>query len=99
MSFTVALAMGAVLLAIWIDCRFEGARPSSLVGRMVHVGVACAVVQLAAFGANHLLPDGASYDRQLLVAFGLLLPSLVYAFLSGVWLMRLLAEVAAMSRR
>lgn len=98
MSFTVALAVGSVLLAIWVDYRFEKIRPATFMGRMIHVAVACGVLQLAAFAANHLLPDGATHGRQLLVAFGLLLPTLVYAFLSGVWLMRVLAEVAAIRR-
>jgi hypothetical protein len=99
MSFTVTLAMGAVLLAIWCDYRFEERRPGSLKSRMVHAAIAFGVLQLAAFAASWLLPDGAGHVRQLLVAFGVLLPGLVYAFVSAVWLMRVLAEVAAMSRR
>jgi hypothetical protein len=98
MSFTLSLALGAFLIATWADARCGERRPGTLVKRFAHVIAACVVLQLATIGADRLMPDGAGAVRQLTAVFVLLFPALVYGFLSGLWLIRLLAEVAVARR-
>jgi hypothetical protein len=98
MSFPVTLALGAFLLAVWVDARFEGRRPSTPRRRAVHIAVSCIVLQSASIGARFLVPDHAGAARQLAAVFVLLLPVMVYAFVSGLWLIRSIAE-AGLARR
>lgn len=99
MSFVVGLTIAAALLAVWVDSRFESRRPESLGRRTVHVVVAFATLQAANFGAHHLIGEHAGDARRLVVVFALFVPSLVYMFLSGLWLMRTLAEMSSTARR
>ncbi len=98
MSFVATLAIGAALLAAWVDCRFDQRRPVSPVRRAIHAAVAFAVLHAATAGANYLIGEHAGDARRLVVLFVLFLPSLVYAFLTGLWLMRTLTEVASTAR-
>jgi hypothetical protein len=99
MSFAVSLIIGAVLVAAWLDVRFDGRRPASLMRRFCHLAAGVAVLQVTSASLPHLLGANAGDLRQLLVVFFVLLPGLVYGFLGGLWLMRTLAEVAGMARR
>jgi hypothetical protein len=98
MSFPVTLALGAFLLAVWVDARFEDRRPSTPRRRAVHIAVSCILLQSASIGAGLLVPDNAGAASQLAVVFVLLLPVMVYAFVSGLWLIRSIAE-AGLARR
>jgi len=98
MNFTVTLVLGAFLLATWCDARFERLRPEKIQWRIGHVIAACVCLQLGAIGGAAIVPEGAGVDRQLIAAFVLLLPAFVYTFLSGLWVIRTLAE-AGIARR
>jgi hypothetical protein len=98
MSFPVTLALGAFLLAVWVDARFEGRRPPTPRRRAVHIAVSCILLQSASIGAGLLVPDNATAAMQLAAVFVLLLPVMVYAFVSGLWLIRSIAE-AGLARR
>jgi hypothetical protein len=98
MNYTLALVLGAFLLAMWCDTRFERARPSKIQWRIGHVIAASVCLQLGASGGAALVPEGAGLDRQLVAVFVLLLPLFVYTFLAGLWLLRTLAE-AGLARR
>ncbi len=94
----MTLALGAFLLAAWVDTRFEGRRPATPRRRAVHIAVSCILLQLASIGTGLLVPEQAGAARQLTAVFVVLLPLLVYAFLSGLWLIRSIAE-AGLARR
>jgi hypothetical protein len=98
MSFITALALGAFLLATWVDVRFASHRPDTMRKAFLHVIAASVIVQLASVGAGFLLPQGAGAAQQLAAVFAVLLPALVYAFLSGLWLARALADLALARR-
>jgi hypothetical protein len=87
-AFTLILAIGAPVLALWIIVRYSGFGPQKLVPAVVHALVAVALLQL-------LLPVGLdAVDASSLPAaayvkvFGVALPLLVYTFLSGGWTTR-----------
>jgi hypothetical protein len=93
-AFAGGLAVGAILLAVWADERFVARRPDSSLLRFVHAGVAFVCVQLAAALFGHVTSEG----ERLLIAFPLLLLSMVYAFMSFLWLVRTVAEHAGAGR-
>ena len=99
MTFAVSLVIGAALLAVWLDVRFDRWRPVSLVRRAIHAAIALAVLRTATAGAHYLIVEDASAVRRVVLLFVLFLPSLVYAFLTFCWLVRTLGVVAATARR
>lgn len=91
-------AVGGALLALWLDVRFPDLPPSRMTVRLVHVGAAFAVVDVVAPGAVQLIVGaGDSSARVAAALVGALLPALVYAFLSGIWMLRLLTGTRARS--
>jgi hypothetical protein len=98
MSFPMTLAVGAFLLAAWADVRFAGRRPATPRRRTVHIAASCILLQLVTIGTGVLVPEGAGAARRLTALFVVLLPLLVYTFLSALWLMRTIAE-AGLARR
>ena len=90
-NFAGALAVGAAALAWWLDARFEGRRPASPVARITHALAAYVLIRLAA-AVTTVLGTDASASARMLVILGLVLPGLVYAFVTGLWLMRTVAE-------
>jgi hypothetical protein len=97
--FLVAFASGGALLAAWGDARFASRRPESLQVRLVHTVAAFVGLQLGGYAVASLCGADAPLPQRLSVLLLLFLPSLVYAFLSGFWLLRTLAEVAPSARR
>jgi hypothetical protein len=94
MSFFVSLVAGAFLLAVWVDAHCEGRRPKTPTWRIVHVGVSCVLIQLASILAGGLIGDhSGSALRPTIAALTMVLPALVYSFVSGLWLIRTLAEL------
>lgn len=94
MNFTLTLVLGAFLLAIWFEWRLESVRPSRTGWRVAHVAVSCLLLQVAAAGAATLVPENAGLTSKLLAVFAILLPVFVYTFVSALWMLRTLAEVA-----
>jgi hypothetical protein len=87
-TFTLLLVCGAASLALWIIARYTGFGPHSIRGAIINV-VAAMVLLLVllppvidAVGASGI--PAATYVQ----VFGVALPLLVYAFLSGGWATR-----------
>jgi hypothetical protein len=99
MSFVVGLTIAAALLAVWVDSRFASHRPESLARRTIHILVAFLTLQAANFGSHFVIGEHSGDALRVLVVFLLFLPTLVYTFLSGLWLMRTLAEMHSTARR
>jgi hypothetical protein len=91
MTMTLALALGAALLAFWFDARFPGLRPKTAAQGLIHATVGT----FAMFGAAGLvalvygIPDLAF----MAVVLGVFWPTLVYALLTGLWMLRALADM------
>jgi hypothetical protein len=97
-AFLGSLAGGAATLGFWLDWRLGNRRPGSAVRRFVHAAVAFGILQVTSGIAGHWA-NGATDRVRFLTIFGLLLPSLVYAFLTSAWLVRTLVEANPLARR
>ena len=87
-AFTGLLVCGAGALALWIIARYTTFGPHSIKGAIVHVVAAMVLLKLllppVIDAVGGLGIPGAAY----LQVFGVALPLLVYAFLSGGWVTR-----------
>jgi hypothetical protein len=96
MAYTLTLTLGAALLAFWLDARFPGLRPKTAAQGLIHAAVGVFTM----FGAAGLLqlvygvPDRAF----MAMVLGVFLPSLVYALLAGLWMLRALANLTFAGR-
>jgi hypothetical protein len=98
-DFTLALTVGAFLLASWVDAQVGASRPASPGKRLAHALVGVLLVQ-ASVGALYLVQAaGASPAGLMAAVLALFLPALVYAMLAGLWMIRMLAEIAGAARR
>jgi hypothetical protein len=90
--FISSFAIGSAALALWVNARFPGFGPESARGVIAHVIGAVILGQIAA-RTLHLALDPSALASTLAVLFGLALPTLVYAFLSAVWMIKLAQEM------
>ncbi len=80
-TFVLVLTVAAALLALWLDLRLPRLAPPSLARVLFHVGFAFVTLQLfAALAATLTI---------YVALFGIVLPMLTYAFLTGIWFIRL----------
>jgi hypothetical protein len=95
-TLTLALAGGGLLLASWVDAKIgDSRRPES---PMKRIGLCLVgVLLLQASAASLYLVE--SQAAIMAAVFGLFLPALVFAMVTGLWLLRLLAEIANVARR
>jgi mannose/fructose/N-acetylgalactosamine-specific phosphotransferase system component IID len=80
-TFVVALAVGAALLAMWVQARFPSLAPVALGGTMLHAVVAFALLTWATHGSD-------SSVVTLAAIFLGLLPALVYALVCTLWVLK-----------
>ena len=92
---TLALAMGGFLLASWVDAKVGDARPESPMKRIGLCLIGVLVLQASVAGL-YLFKSQAGLMGGV---FGLFLPALVFAMLTGMWLIRMLADITGLARR
>ena len=92
---TFALAVGGLLLASWVDAKVGDSRPES---PMKRIGL-CLVGVLSCKCRSPALYLFKSQAALMVGVFGLFLPALVFAMLTGLWLIRMLADIAGLARR
>jgi hypothetical protein len=92
---TIALAVGGLLLASWVDAKVGDSRPESATKRIGLCLVGVLLLQ-ASVGVLYLFESQAALMAGV---FGLFLPALVFAMLTGLWLIRMLADIAGLVRR
>jgi hypothetical protein len=90
-SLVVAVSMGSGLVALWTFLRYPKLAPVRGGFRMAHLLVALAIAQFGAPAAMSLVIHGSSALAPSLVAlFFIFVPSQLYAYLSGIWVLALL---------
>ena len=85
-SFAIALGIGAALLAFWVQHRFPRLAPETVGWAMFHLlaTVVLAEITKTVFRSVELQAPG-----MMALLFGLALPTLVYAFVAGMWIVRI----------
>jgi hypothetical protein len=91
------IVAGAAVLALWVDQRFRRLEPGGVFAHSVHVAAAVVVLMASPAVIQPIIAEGTSPPRTMVALFAIFLPSLVYAFLTGIWFMRLVQS--AMSAR
>jgi hypothetical protein len=92
-ALVLCMSVGGALLALWIAVRYPKLAPAHPVAKMLHVVVALTVAQFAAPSAMRgVLWIGETLPLELFALFLIFLPSQVYAYLSGIWVLALLRD-------
>jgi len=86
--FGLLFTVGAFLLALWIMARFAGFGPQKVFWAVVQVGIACVLLCGALPLAFDSIESQGLPGAVYLQVFGVGLPLLVYAFLTGGWVTR-----------
>jgi hypothetical protein len=98
-EFTLALGVGGFLLASWVDAKVGEARPGAPARLTAHV-VAGFVLLQASVGVLYLVEAAGAPEGAFLAAvLAVFLPALAYALLTGLWLIRMLADSRRLARR
>jgi hypothetical protein len=86
-NFLLSLGVGSALLAFWLVVRFPDRAPSSFARALAHV---CVAMLLGAIVPDVIgLLNRWGFGPTLAAMFAVLLPVLVYTFLSGAWVLKL----------
>ncbi len=88
--FILALATGAALLALWSYARFPSLAPEQLWRTALHLCLAIAAINLA--------PNAVSTHSAFVAVLVLVLPALVYVFLSTLWMLRFAQAAMGLGR-
>lgn len=91
-ALVLIYVLGAGALAMWVEVRFGRLTPESMKARFFHLALALAVVQLSVPVLRLVVGNGESVSRAILGLVYVFLPALVYAFLTSIWLLKLVAE-------
>jgi hypothetical protein len=94
---TLALTLGASLLAVWLDTRFTFLRPKTAASGLVHAAIGVFAV-LGSAGLLMLVYGDISDAAFIGIVLGVFLPALTYALLTGLWMLRALANLTAARR-
>jgi hypothetical protein len=87
-TFAVTLAVGAALLALWTMLRFTGFGPKTVIWAIVNVIAACALLHVLLPTALDAIGASGLPAATWVSVFGVALPLLIYAFLSGGWMLK-----------
>ena len=97
-DFTIGLLIGGFLLASWVDSRVGESRPAGAMRRIYHAVAGLVVLHLSVGGLYLVQAVGVSPTLFLGAVFVIFLPGLVYALLTGLWVIRTAAELARFAR-
>jgi hypothetical protein len=90
-TFVLVLTVGAALLAVWFDLRLPKLAPVTLKRVLLHVALALVGLQL--------IPGIAASVTMYLALFAIVLPALVYTFLTALWFIRIAQSTMASGLR
>jgi hypothetical protein len=89
----VCIAVGAGLIALWVNVRFPGLMPWSLPKLLVHLILAFLLVKTVGPLMSAVAGSGVPSPK-LTSVFAVAFPVLVYEFVVGTWLIRLAQATA-----
>lgn len=94
--YVLVLAVGAGVLAVWTDIRFPKLGPGTVGGVLLH-GFAAMIALRVVAGSIGGLTSG-PFPTAIAAVLGVALPGLLYAFISGIWAVRLFQGAHAGTR-
>jgi hypothetical protein len=90
-SLVVTMSLGSAAVALWIFVRFPRLAPARAGLKMAHLVAALAVAQFIAPPAMTFVIHGSeAVGPSLLALFLIFVPSQLWAYLSGIWVLALL---------
>jgi hypothetical protein len=90
-ALVISISLGAALLALWVFVRYPRLAPARAGMKMLHLVVALAIAQYGAPEAMGFVLHGSeAVVPELFALFFVFLPSQLYAYLSGIWVLGLL---------
>jgi hypothetical protein len=87
-TYVYALGIGSALIAFWFVARFPKRSPAGYTPALLHVIVALLLGPVA----SYISPIVWNRGYPLIAIFAVLLPVLVYTFLSAAWFFRLATQ-------
>ena len=84
-TFACVLFAGAALLALWLDVRLGDKGPNSLTQILLHIVGAMILLR----AARQLIGVPDAPISTMIVILGAMLPSLVYVFLTSLWILKM----------
>lgn len=97
-EFMLSLAVGAFLLASWVDSRIGDKRPDALKRQVGYLLAGLLVLQGTVGALGFIESSTGSRAAVMAGVFTLFLPALVYSFLTGMWMIRTLAGATGFAR-
>ena len=85
----LVVALGAALVALWLDVRVRRPQPKGAVWTLVNVGASFTVLAAMQIPIAAIVGGGDSPARKMAALFLVIFPALIYAFLSIVWFFKL----------
>ena len=90
-SLVVSMSLGSAAVALWVFVRFPRLAPARAGFKMAHLVAALAFAQFVAPGAMSFVIHGSNaLWPSLLALFLVFVPSQLWAYLSGIWVLALL---------
>ena len=90
-SLVVTMSLGSAAVALWLFVRFPRLSPARPGFKMAHLVAALVVAQFVAPPAMSFVIHGSNaLGPSLLALFLVFLPSQLYAYLSGIWVLAVL---------
>ena len=87
-DFLLALGVGAALIAFWVALRFPDRGPANFKVAFFHVAAALVIGWIAPAAFSVVIASGKAAAAMAGI-FGVLLPVLVYCFLSVAWFLQI----------
>jgi hypothetical protein len=85
---TVAVAIGAAAIALWVHTRFERLAPESMTTTLLHLVCSMAVFVSLPRVLWTVAGGGDAVAPKFAAVFLLLLPSMTYVWLVSIWMLR-----------
>jgi peptidoglycan/LPS O-acetylase OafA/YrhL len=96
-SLVIAMSLGSAAVALWVFVRFPRLAPARAGVKMAHLVAALAVAQFVAPPAMSFVIHGSdAVGPSLLALFLIFVPSQLWAYLSGIWVLALLRNALVM---
>ena len=88
--FVLVVAVGAAVIALWLDVRLRSLAPQRLTWTLFHLGGAMVALQVMPKLVTLVVGNGDEPSRKVAATLLVLLPVLTYCWLSALWLLKLL---------